>query len=151
MNSRYLCAYHLERLRFCESDAYRLWMEMMRRGAQTYTECRLEAAILYLNTALEISLLRQCCEQNGLFSGVHLLKPAEFLFEALMLEQRYSEADAMLQQISSVTEYCDTEFTVQLRRFLKQAHERVEEAKKHQMLHGVNMENDESMMTYQIH
>lgn len=136
MKSRYLCAFHQERLRFCESDAYRLWMEMMQRGTQTYTECRFDAAILYLSTALDIGFLRQGCEQNGLFSALHLLKPAEFLYEALMLEQRYGDAEILLRKISSCTDHCNDEFVAHLRSFLAQGYERVERAGKHQLMYA---------------
>lgn len=147
MNSRYLCAYHQERLRVCESGAYRFWAEMMRRGAMTYTECRFDAAIIYLGTALDIGLLRQGCEQNGLFSAFHLLKPAEFLYEALLLEQRFGEAEALLRKISSATDHCNDGFAAQLRSFLAQAYERVEQAGKHQLMHAPR----ETREVHQVH
>lgn len=100
MRTPYLCAYHVERLKACESEAFRYWGEMMRRGVQAYVECRFEAAVLYLGTALEIGLLRHRCELNGLFESLHILKPVEFLVELLKVDRQYHEVNELLEYVA---------------------------------------------------
>lgn len=100
MKTPYLCAYHAERLKACESEAFRYWGEMMRRGVQAYVECRFDAAVLYLGTALEIGLLRQRCELNGLFESLHILKPVEFLVELLKVDRQYQEVNKLLEYVA---------------------------------------------------
>lgn len=99
MRHPYLCAYHVERLKACESEALRYWGEMMRRGVQAYVACRIEAATLYLGTALEIGLLRQRCQLNGVFEGLHIVKPAEFLVELLKVDRQYGEVNELLEYV----------------------------------------------------
>lgn len=101
MKSPYLCAYHAERLKACESEAFRYWGEMMRRGVQAYVECRFDAAVLYLGTALEIGLLRQRCQLNGLFEGLHIQKPVEFLVELLKIDRQYHQINELLNYVST--------------------------------------------------
>ena len=100
MRSPYLCAYHAERLKACESEAFRYWGEMMRRGVQAYVECRFDAAVLYLGTALEIGLLRQRCQLNGLFEGLHIQKPVEFLVELLKIDRQYHQVNELLDYVA---------------------------------------------------
>jgi hypothetical protein len=126
MKSAYFCAYHAERLKACESDAYRHWAEMMRRGAQAYVECRFDAANLYFGTALDIGLLRQECSENGLFSVLHIMKPGEFLVNLQLLEQRHEDAEATLDKISAVADPQGDWSMLQLVNFLAKAYKRVE-------------------------
>lgn len=126
MKSEYFCVYHAERLKACESDAYRHWAEMMRRGTQAYVECRFEAANLYLGAALDIGLLRHGCAENGLFSVFHVMKPAEFLLEVQLLEQRHDDAETVLGKISAIVDPEGDWLMLQLVNFLMKAYERVE-------------------------
>jgi hypothetical protein len=126
MKSQYFCAYHAERLRACESEAYRHWAEMMQRGAQAYSECRFEAANLYLGAAMDIGLLRHGCEGNGLFTTFHIMKPAEFLLEAQLLEQRHDAAENTLHKLSSIAKPDGDWLMLQLVNFLSKGYARVE-------------------------
>ena len=125
MKAQYFCAYHTERLRACESDSFRHWTEMMRRGVQAYSECRFEAANLYLGAALDIGLLRHCCEENGLFTTLHIMKPAEFLLEMQLLDQRHDAAEDMLDRISAITRPDKDWLISQLMNFLAEGYARV--------------------------
>lgn len=125
MKSAYFCAYHAERLKACESDAYRHWAEMMQRGTQAYVECRLEAANLYFSTALDIGLLRQSCSENGLFAALHVMKPAEFLLNLQLLEQRHEDAEATLDKVSAIADPQGDWSMQQLVNFLAKAYKRV--------------------------
>lgn len=102
MNTRYFCAYHAERIKACETHALRCWVEMMRRGVQAYTECRLEAAQIYLGSALDIGLLRFTCAENNLFEEIHLTKPADFIIELRLSDADYGTARDVLNRISDV-------------------------------------------------
>lgn len=125
MRSPYLCAYHAERLKACESEAFRYWGEMMRRGVQAYVECRFDAAVLYLGTALEIGLLRQRCQLNGLFEGVHIQKPVEFLVELLKIDRQYQQVNELLdyvsKQVDSVAKQADSVADITLANFLNRS------------------------------
>lgn len=125
MRSPYLCAYHAERLKACESEAFRYWGEMMRRGVQAYVECRFDAAVLYLGTALEIGLLRQRCQLNGLFAGVHIQKPVEFLVELLKIDRQYQQVNELLdyvsKQVDSVAKQADSVADITLANFLNRS------------------------------
>lgn len=142
MKSAYFCAYHAERLKACESDAFRHWAEMMRRGAQAYIECRFEAANLYLGAALDIGLLRQTCGENGLFSALHVMKPAEFLLEVQLLEQRHSDAEATLRRISAIADPDGDWLMLQLVNFLAQAYQRVEREGKNLLIPSLSLKPD---------
>ena len=101
MKTTYFCAYHAERLKACESEAFRHWGEMMRRGVQAYVECRMDAAGLYLGTALEIGLLRRECNENGVFAVLHILKPAQFLVELFLLDRQQRKVEELINKIST--------------------------------------------------
>lgn len=101
MKATYFCAYHAERLKACESEAFRHWGEMMRRGVQAYAECRLDAAELYLGAALEIALLRRECCENGLFAALHILKPAQFLVELFLLDRQPHKVEELMTRINT--------------------------------------------------
>lgn len=140
MKSAYFCALHAERLKACESDAYRHWAEMMRRGAQAYSECRFDAANLHFGAALDIGLLRQGCEENGLFTELHIMKPAEFLLEAQLIEQCYGAAESMLDKISTFTHPDKDRLTSQLMNFLGEGYARVEREGKYQIVQTLRAE-----------
>lgn len=125
MRSPYLCAYHAERLKACESEAFRYWGEMMRRGVQAYVECRFDAAVLYLGTALEIGLLRQRCQLNGLFKGLHIQKPVEFLVELLKIDGQYHQVNELLNYVfthaNSVAKQANSSADTALTNFLNRS------------------------------
>lgn len=104
MNTRYFCAYHAERIRESEPHALRCWVEMMRRGMQAYTECRIEAAQIYLGSALDIGLLRHTCAHNTVFGEIHLTKPADFIIELRLSEADHEAALSLLNKIADVSE-----------------------------------------------
>lgn len=101
MNRQYFCAFHAEKMRACESDAYRYWMEVMRRGVLAYAKCRAESALIYLHTAVDIGLLRKECQQNGVFEDMHVTKPAEFLIQLFITDDNFEDAFSLLSRISS--------------------------------------------------
>ncbi len=101
MKHSHFCPQHRERLRHSETQALAAWNEVMRRGVQAYSACRVDAARIYLGSATEIALLRLSSLRNVCFEDTHLLKPLEFMVEVLALEERFDEAIALLSTISS--------------------------------------------------
>ena len=101
MRSKYFCAYHSEKMKTYETEAYRYWMEVMRRGVQSYAKCRSESAHIYLHTAVDIGLLRQGCKRNGVFEELHIIKPAEFLIQLFIADDNFNGAHELLSHISS--------------------------------------------------
>lgn len=125
MNFTYLCIYHIERLQACEAEAWRTWSQMMQRGVKAYADCRTEAAHIYLNTALEVALLRNaCCETNVSFGELELLKPAEFLIQLYVIEDAFDSALDVLARISSAES--SGNFGTAVRKFLALQYKRVE-------------------------
>ena len=125
MKANYLCRYHLEKMKTNESNAICQWTEMMRRGIRAYTECRTDAADVYLNSALQIALVRTQCPCNGIFESTHIVKPAGFLLDLKILENGYHDAVEMLSDISSIVTQAKSKFEENLIAFLAKQYERI--------------------------
>ncbi|MEJ2417159.1 MAG: hypothetical protein P8Y45_09540 [Exilibacterium sp.] len=130
MKTQYFCRYHAERMKASESEAYHCWNEMMRRGVHAYTECRMEAAHIYLGSALDIAILRRMCEKNGIFESLHATKPADFLLQLMLIELRFNETHYLLSRLSSTTGDDESSSNAALTKFLSAQYERVEVAEK---------------------
>ena len=125
MRSKYFCAYHSEKMKTYETEAYRYWMEVMRRGVQSYVKCRSESAYIYLHTAMDIGLLRQRCEENGIFEELHITKPAEFLIQLFIADDNFKEAFTLLSCISSKTQSTVVKINNSLLHFLNESHKTI--------------------------
>lgn len=101
MKSQYFCVFHAQRLQIYESEAITAWSQTMRQGMKAYTECRTGDAYTYLGAAVDIALLRSECESNGVFSELHLIKPAEFLIQLQVAEHRLDAAARLLDTLST--------------------------------------------------
>lgn len=130
MTFNYICIYHIERMQVCETEAFRNWGQMMHRGVKAWADCRAEAAHIYLNSALDIALLRSCCENNGIFEEMHFIKPAEFLIELYLLDNAFDHALTLLARVSSLEEVSSQGLSEHASNFLLRQYERVELAEK---------------------
>ena len=130
MRSKYFCAYHSEKMKTYETEAYRYWMEVMRRGVQSYAKCRSESAHIYLHTAVDIGLLRQKCERNGIFEETHITKPAEFLVQLFIADDNLNGAHNFLSHISSNTQSTVIKINDPLLHFLNESHKAITTAEK---------------------
>ncbi len=101
MKTTYFCAFHAERMKAYEGEAIQHWTQMMRRGTQAYSECRIDAARIYLGSAMEIGLLRHSCPKSMFFDDMHLTQPLSFLIELLILDESFDEAIYVLSKIST--------------------------------------------------
>lgn len=122
MRSKYFCAYHSEKMETYEAEAYRYWMEVMRRGIQAYTKCRSESAHIYLQTAMDIGLLRQQCKKNDMFEELHIIKPAEFLIQLYIADDNIHGAFELLSHISSNTQSTVVKINNPLLHFINESH-----------------------------
>ena len=104
MNSQFFCAFHAEKMRACETEALDSWSQMMHRGMKAYVDCRIDAALIYFGSALDIALLRYSCANNGVFSDIHLIKPAEFLVQLHLTNEGFDKANAILLYLSNAVE-----------------------------------------------
>lgn len=130
MKSPYFCLYHSEQLTDCESSALRTWRELMRRGTQAYNACRLAAANIYLNSALDIAQLANRNTSNGMFTTTHLVKPVDLLIQLLVLDNRFDEATQMLTRLAAHADAAAQNGDIQLSEFLGEQYQRVELAEK---------------------
>lgn len=101
MKSQYFCIFHAQLLQARESEAIAAWSQLMRRGMTAYNECRTSDAYTYLGAALDLALLRSECASNGIFSELHLIKPAEFLIQLQLAEQRFDDATLLLDRLGA--------------------------------------------------
>lgn len=102
MKSDYFCRYHLDNMCKEESVAFKSWSELMRRGMRAYVECRIEAANIFLSSALDIAILRTTFCTNSLFSDVNITKPAEFLIHLYITDCEFTHAKKLLSCLSYV-------------------------------------------------
>lgn len=130
MRSKYFCAYHSEKMETYETEAYRYWMEVMRRGVQSYAKCRSESAHIYLHTAMDIGLLRQKCKKNGVFEELHITKPAEFLIQLYIADDNINGALELLSYISSSTQSTVVKINNPLLHFINESHKMLATAEK---------------------
>ncbi len=100
MKTLYFCAYHADNLRASETEAIKSWSSVMRRGMKAYCECRIDAAEIYLESALDIALIRSECSKNCIFDSMHLLKPIEFLTELYLTNEAFTQASKILNKVS---------------------------------------------------
>lgn len=96
---RHFCPAHAERIRHDEDNALSSWNELINRGMQSYMACRASAASMYFSAAQEIALLRLYHKKNTQFQASHLLRPLEFLFELMLVEEQYQEIRSMLVSV----------------------------------------------------
>ena len=101
MNFDYLCPHYIAQFEGSEMEALSFWVETMRRGSKAYSECRMEAAVTYLTTALEVGLLRSHTPLNHYFSPLHTIKPVEFLLETYVAEDDRQGAVRLIQKVTS--------------------------------------------------
>lgn len=131
--SKFFCTYHSQRMRTCESEAVRYWREMMSRGLKSYTQCRIEAAIIYLDSAIDIVLLRTHCEQNNTFEIAHLIKPAELLIRLMAIEYHFDKAFNFLHRLSQLKVSSLSASQGDLLSFLRRQHDHIELAEREYM------------------
>jgi len=98
----------------------------MHRGVKAYTDCRFDAAYIYLQSALEIALLRSFCEKNLAFSSFSIIKPAEFIMQLLLLDENFEDAYELLSQINAAQENPGACWHDQVKHFLMQQELRIE-------------------------
>ncbi|MFL0810469.1 MAG: hypothetical protein K6L76_08650 [Agarilytica sp.] len=103
MKPMHLCRYHAQRIQNDETVAFRSWNEVTRRGKIAYTQCRLDAAKVYLLAAIEIYLLRVSVGKNALFSVAALSHPLSILIELFILENHFEEGVKLLSSIASAS------------------------------------------------
>ncbi len=147
MKSPYFCAYHAQRMKNHESEALRYWIDMMRRGTQAYVECRIDAANIYLGSALDIALIRKTCEKNEFFNDMHFCKPAEFLIKLMLIENRFNEAIVILSRLSSASQTQTNINERELTHFLEKHYENIEIAEKEYMTRRAWGSNDTNEKT----
>lgn len=104
MISKFFCAYHAQRMRSDEQEAYRCWNQMMHRGAKAYAECRIEAANIYLGSALEVALIRAQSKSQKIFSEMHISKPVAFLVELFVAQDKFDICNVLLKRVSEHAE-----------------------------------------------
>lgn len=133
MRLNYFCPYHVDKIRQCENTAAQWWNELMKRGLVAYNECRLEAADIFMKSALSLSLLRYSEPNNHWLTSIHITKPAEFLVEMHISEQQYDAAIQLLSQISNDTWPFVSDFEEKITEFLAVQYERIESLEKSYM------------------
>ncbi len=133
MRLNYFCPHHVAVIRQCENTAAQWWNELMKRGMLAYNDCRLEAADIFLKSALSLSLLRYSESRNNWLSSIHITKPAEFLLELAINEQQFDSAIQLLSTISNETWPYVSEFEHSITEFLAKQYERVESLEKEYM------------------
>lgn len=147
MKSRYICRYHAEQIKALESKALISWSGTMNRGVKAYTQCRIEAAEIYLESALDIALLRSECENNGIFTSIHIEKPVEFLVEINLSEHNFDSANRILQKVTcGIPENSDL-YSISLDRFLIRQYQRVERLEGDYFCRKANSRNTTSSNT----
>lgn len=104
MKPQFFCAHQATKLKASEQYALGSWIELMRRGTRAHVECRMEAAWIYLNAAVEVSLLRFSLSSNDLFTDMHLAKPLEFLIKGALVTDEFNKATILLTKISAAIE-----------------------------------------------
>ncbi len=124
MKPKYFCPYHIERIHTCEQSALVSWNEMMRRGVQAYASCRADAARIYLDSAIDISLLRYR-HKNLYFSELHIAKPLDFLVELFLANENFTDAFEVLAKISSVIDD-EPQPSTKLRKTLEKHYRQIE-------------------------
>jgi hypothetical protein len=98
----YFCAQHAAQIQQNEEQALHYWNQLMQMGVQHYIHCRLDQANAFLNSALELALLRFECQHNQFFQNLQLCKPLEFVMQLLLTEERYDEASLLLAKINNI-------------------------------------------------
>lgn len=104
MEKRHLCRAHKARLKANESEAVRVWSELMQRGVRAYVECRVDTAEIYLSGALDIAVLRSECNNNHCFNEIHIKKPSEFLVQLLLANDSFDAAFQLVHSINQAYE-----------------------------------------------
>ncbi len=92
MKFSHLCHHHVTVLQCCEDEARKYWSETMRRGAQAFTQCRWDAARIYLGAAYEIGLIRKAVPHNDFFDDMHIVKPLKFMLTILLADNAWNSA-----------------------------------------------------------
>lgn len=100
MSLRYFCTSHSEAIQTNEPEAWRCWAALMQRGIKAYTECRVDAAYIYLGAALDVALIRNDCGNNKSFCETHAIKPAEFILQLFLIDNDFNRARILLHRIS---------------------------------------------------
>lgn len=129
MKSQYFCMFHTQRLKARESEAIAAWSQLMHHGIKAYSECRISDAYTYLAAATDIALLRSDCAVNGIFSELHLIKPAEFLIQLQLAEQRYTDATMLLNRLSTLGDLPSSSQSPTLNQFIELEWRHVEAVK----------------------
>ena len=133
MKSQYFCAYHAKQVCGSETQAFSQWGEVMRRGVKAYVQCRIEAATLFLNAALDIAQLRSECSTNSVFSLMHLCKPVEFLIQLTIAENNFKKATGFLDRLAALDLQHLSDEGARLNTFLGEQYKLIEIAEKDSM------------------
>lgn len=133
MKTTYFCAFHSERIKAYEGEAIQQWTEMMHLGTQAYAECRIDAARIYLGSAMEIGLLRHSCPKSLFFDDMHLSQPLQFLIELFIIDDNFDEAIYILSKVSTAINRGLSDPDAGLLELLAQHYTRVEISEKKYM------------------
>jgi hypothetical protein len=126
MTSHLFCPHHLDNIRHHEASAYSSWQNLMHRAVTAYDACRHDNATLYFESALELALVRACCESNSIFNVEHLAKPLEFMIALYLAEQKFGDAIALLSRISSKSDGLANQRNSECTKLLAKHYEHVE-------------------------
>ena len=130
MKSRHFCFERMENMKKSETLAFDSWRNMMNRGMSAYTDCRTDSAYLYFSSAADIAILRSRCLANQFFTAQSLIKPAEFIVQLLVLDQRFDLAIMFLSRLSSTSCERFVSSDMHMSEFLAVQYERIDTAEK---------------------
>jgi|GEM_PF-3164629 len=130
MKTEYFCDYHLSCICKQEEDALSAWHTLMKRGMRAYVDCRLEAADIFLQAALDIALTRLKLCTNNILNEEHVIQPAQHILELHIANCDFNHADSTLNKIQKSETCIHSQNKPQLLNALNTIHAFIEKFKR---------------------
>lgn len=108
MQYKHLCTLHALQIQFSEAQALEVWDGFMRQGIASYAHCQWKCSVNYLSAALEVASLRAETCKNLHFTGLHLLKPFEFILDIFISQKELTKALRLIQKVSVLVQSQDS-------------------------------------------
>ena len=104
MQYKHLCISHALQIQFNEAQALEIWDGFMRQGIASYAHCQWNCSVNYLSAALEVASLRAETCKNQQFTGLHLLKPFEFILDIFISQKEFTQALTLIKKVRVLIE-----------------------------------------------
>lgn len=102
MKTNYLCPNHVQLIAENLEAGKQYWRIFMARGETAYSDCRWDAAEIYLHAAIDVATVRMLASKDQSFSFYHILHPLKILCDLYISDSNLEKAKVAIAKVRDV-------------------------------------------------